>query len=36
MEMIRERIKFTLDPRDTLLSPNSPVTAAVACAILET
>ena len=38
MEMTRERISFTVDPRDTLLSLQmgfSFVRAAVACAILE-
>ena len=38
MEMTRERISFTLDPRDTLLSLQmglSFVTAAMVCAILE-
>ena len=38
MEMTRERISFTFDPRDTLLSLQmgfSFVRAAVACAILE-
>ena len=38
MEMTRERISFTFDPRDMLLSLQmgfSFVRAAVACAILE-